>query len=257
MDCLQGRCLTIVGSRKASPEGTLATRSIARDLADAGVTIVSGLALGLDTAAHEGCLEAGGATCGVCACGIDIVYPMESAQLREEIVAGGGVLISEFPIGRMTKGWHFQVRNRILSGLSSGVLMMEAQIRSGSMVTVHHALDQGREVFAYPGIPGTDWSAGTHHLIREGARYFTTAEDVLEDLGWLESRPATREERAMLPGRTPQEAAILSALHRGNMGLDQLVSATGLEIAELNSALSILQVLGMVHALPGKTYALD
>ncbi|MBR4081647.1 MAG: DNA-processing protein DprA, partial [Clostridia bacterium] len=143
-DCLTGKCITMVGSRSASPHGLMIAHDVAKELARSGVTIVSGFALGIDTACHEGCLAGGGTTCAVMACGLDIEYPSDSSDLRKQILDSGGVTLSEFPPGSRAIGWHFAIRNRIMSGLSRATMMMECKRKSGSMLTVQHALDQGR-----------------------------------------------------------------------------------------------------------------
>ncbi|MGN1019444.1 MAG: DNA-processing protein DprA [Aristaeellaceae bacterium] len=254
-DCLTGRCVTIIGSRSASPGAIAATEQIARELSGHGVTIVSGLALGVDTAAHRGCLAGGSPTAGVMACGLDVDYPAANRQLREDILRGGGVLLSEYPMGMPAYCGHFTVRNRIISGLGKAVVMMEARIRSGSMTTVHHALDQGREVFAYPGNIGSPWAEGAHQLLREGANYFTCARDVLEDLGWDDTQPApTRAQKQELPPLSPGQRLILTHLSRGDQSFDQLAACTGLDASALSSDLTMLQILGLVQSLPGKIY---
>ena len=254
-DCLMGRCVTIVGSRSASPGAIAATEQIARELSEHGVTIVSGLAMGVDSAAHRGCLAGGSPTVGVMAGGLDIDYPAQNRQLKEDIVRGGGLLLSEYPLGTPALGRHFPVRNRILSGLGKAVVLMEARIRSGSMTTVQHALDQGREVFAYPGNIGSAWAEGTHQLLREGANYFTSARDVLEDLGWDDAPPApTRAQKQELPPLSPEQRLILTHLAQGEKSFDQLAEATGLDAPSLSSGLTMLQILGLVQSLPGKTY---
>lgn len=254
-DCLMGKCVAVVGSRTASPQGLAVTQSICRELSSAGVTIVSGLAMGIDAAAHEGCLEGGSPTAAVLACGMDVEYPQENLELRERIVASGGVLLSEYPL-EMHSGKHvFQMRNRIMSGLSKAVLLMEARIKSGSMITVQHALDQGRDVFAYPGVPGSEWAEGAHQLLREGAIYFTSAQDVLEDLGWAEDAPApTRQQKQALPSMTEEQRHIYSLLGGGEMSFDELAAASGLPVPSLSVALTMLQMMGVIRAMPGKTY---
>ena len=251
---LQERCLTIVGSRRASPEAIHITETVAKDLSDSGVTIVSGLAFGIDSAAHTGCIEGKSPTVALCAAGLDSEYPVGNQALARRILSDGGALISEFPIGSTAAKWHFPVRNRVLSGLSRGVLLMEARIRSGSMTTVQHALDQGREVFAHPGVVGSKWSEGTHQILREGARYFTTAKDVLEDLGWDEETPPTQEQKSSLPALNPTQMLVLTALKGGERSFDQLAAQTGLAVPELTSTITILQLFGLIRALPGKCY---
>ena len=256
LECLMGKCIAVVGSRKASPQGVDATRKICRELSEAGVTIISGLAMGIDAAAHEGCIDGGSPTAAVLGTGIDVDYPVENLQLKERIVDQGGVLLSEYPPGVRANRHVFQVRNRIISGLGKALVMMESQIQSGSMLSVHHALDQGREVFAYPGIPGTEWAAGAHQLLREGANYFTTTQDILEDLGWDQDiRPPVPQQKKQLPPLTAEQRSVLTMLNQGELSFDQLAAGSGLNAPELSVALTMLQMLGLIKSLPGKTYS--
>lgn len=211
LDCLAGRCLTVVGSRNASIHGIEATKRICKELSNAGVVIISGFAAGIDRAAHCGCLEGASPTVAVLGCGMDVQYPTDSGPLREQILRQGGLLLSEFPFGLWPSKFTFPVRNRILSGLSRGVLMMEGRVQSGSMVTVQCALDQGRDVFAFPGQPDTPFAEGAHQLLREGAIYFTSAQDILEDMGWADDAPVMSK-----PSKTSSPAK--PAASRGNSG---------------------------------------
>lgn len=250
--CLKNRTVSMVGSRKASVQGLEAAQTVARELALAGVTVVSGLAMGIDAACHRGCIEGGMPTVAVIGCGTDVPYPVANTELRKKILDTGGILLSEYPPGSRPEAWHFPIRNRIISGLSPVTVMMEAQIRSGSMTTVRHALDQGREVYAYPGVAGTVWAEGAHQLLREGANYFTRAQDILEDMEWdLRQKTAEPEEIMPLEGA---QAKILAALAGGDRGFDELLSETGLEAPELSAHLTMLQVMDLVHSLPGKLY---
>lgn len=255
LDCTMGKCVAVVGSRKASPQGVESTQKVCSDLSRAGVTIVSGLAMGIDAAAHEGCIAGGSPTIAVLGCGIDVDYPVENLALKERIVERGGLLLSEYPPGIQANRFVFQVRNRIISGLGKALLMMESQIQSGSMLTVHHALDQGREVFAYPGIPGTEWAQGAHQLLREGANFFTSAQDILEDLGWDEDIPQpTSEQKKALPPMDEDQRKVFTLLSRSEMSFDQLIFESGLSSPALSVALTMLQMMGLVKAMPGKTY---
>ncbi len=175
---LHDLAVSIVGSRQASFYGMEQSRRFARVLADAGLTIVSGLALGIDQAAHESALEAGGRTIAVLGCGIDVVYPAENSRLFDRI-ADQGLILSEYPLGAEPRAHHFPRRNRILAGLSLGVLVVEAHERSGSLITAYQALEQGREVYAIPGPVHHITSRGTHRLIREGAALVETPEEIL------------------------------------------------------------------------------
>lgn len=257
-DCLMGKCITMIGSRSASPGALIATEQIACSLSRSGVTVVSGLAGGVDTAAHEGCLHGGSPTAAVLGCGLDVEYPAGSMSLRQRILDGGGVILTEFPLGAAALSWHFPVRNRILSGLSKAVVMMEARVRSGSMTTVQHALNQGREVYAYPGQIGSEWAKGAHQLLREGANYFAGASDILEDLGWDRQappapKPSPAENR---PGPTlsPDQRRVYQQLAMGEKSYEQLAEATDMDPAALSGALTMLQILGLIRPMPGKTY---
>ena len=255
LDCLMGKCVAVVGSRKASPQGIDVTRKICRELSAAGVTVISGLAMGIDAAAHEGCLEGGSPTAAVLGCGLDVDYPMENLTLRESILKKGGVLLSEYPPGFRANKCVFQVRNRIISGQGKALLLMESRIQSGSMLTVQHALDQGKEVFAYPGIPGSEWAEGAHQLLREGANYFTSAQDILEDLGWEADVPRqTAQQSKELPAMSDEQRQVFALLGKGEMSFDQLAAESGLATSALSIALTMLQMAGLIKAMPGKCY---
>ena len=258
--CMNRRLLAMVGSRAASYEGQKAAKKIARELSSHGTGIVSGMAGGIDTASHAGCMEGGSPTIAVTGCGLDIVYPAVNYKLRDEILKNGGLLLSEYAPGEKPLGWHFPFRNRIITGLSGALIVIEAKIRSGTMTSVQHALNQGKDVFVYPGDPTSPYSEGNHQLLREGAVYFTTADDILEDLGWLDNTEIIRQNSgcsdrtaAMI---TPEEAAVLSILNPGKLSFEQIVSKCGLNPAALMSTLTMLQIKGMVEALPGKQYQL-
>lgn len=253
-DCMIGKCISIVGTRKAAPNTLDATRKIACDLSNAGVTIVSGLAMGIDTAAHEGCLNGKSPTIALLACGLNVDYPSCNHDLKERIVANGGLLLSEYPPGSPALKWHFPVRNRMIAALGKALLMMEAQVRSGSMVTVHHALDQGKDVYAYPGNIGSEWAAGAHQLLREGASYFTSAQDILEDMNWDNDKPAPTVEKASLPPLNDAQRRILALLCQREMSFDELADATDFDAATLSGELTMLSILGVIKSLPGKTF---
>lgn len=251
--CLNARCITVVGSRKPSPEALEATNRICRELAAERVAVISGLAMGIDAAAHTGCLDGGGITAAVLACGLDIHYPAENDPLRRRLLADDGLLLSEYPPGTQVFQGRFPVRNRILSGLSRATVMMECRLKSGTMHTIQHALDQGREVYAYPGIPNSPYSEGAHQLLREGAGYFTSANDLLEDLGWksAETAVSTQELSNLL---TPEQSRVLTEIAKGERSFEQIAAATGFPPQELSGILTMLQLMGMIRSLPGKTY---
>lgn len=257
--CLSERTIAMVGSRNASYKGMEAAEKIAAELADRGVTIVSGLADGIDTASHNGALKVKGKTAAILGCGLDRCYPATNQKLRDEILQNDGVVISEYIPGEKPLGWHFPVRNRIISGLSKAVIMIECKIKSGSMTTVRHALDQSRDVYAYPGEPGTSWSEGSHMLLREGAAYFTKASDILEDYHWLDNRKESVQNSVCLNQTVPltgDQQTIMNLLARGSMSYEQLAIASGLNASALSTSLTTLQILGQIRSLPGKTYSI-
>ena len=260
LNCLKKeRRAAMVGSRSASYAGLKAARKIAKELSAAGVVIVSGLANGIDAECHRGCLEGGSPTIAVMGCGLDQVYPSENAGLKKNILEKGGLVISEYAPGSKPFGRHFPYRNRIISGLSGLVILMEAKIRSGSMTTIAHALKQGLEVYAYPGDPTSPMTEANRTLLREGARYFTAAEDILDDMNWLDNTQRVRQHidcSAQNAEGNTDEYAVLCALERGYLGFDELMQATGKSAQELMGILTILQIKRKIETLPGKRYGI-
>ena len=256
MNC---RAVAMVGSRKASYSGIKASKKLAADLSRNGITVISGLACGIDAAAHLGCIEGGSPTLAVTGGGLDIVYPKDNQPLRDEILCKGGLILSEYAPGERPAGWHFPVRNRIITGLACALILIEARIRSGSMTSVQHALDQGKDIFVYPGDPSSVYYEGNHQLLREGAIYFTSAEDILADLDWLDNPGRVRQNSDCLtgqPAHSPEEQAVLNALHPGSLHFEELLNRTGLDASVLMTCLTMLQISGSVEALPGKQYQL-
>lgn len=254
-----GKRVAMVGSRTASYAGLKAARKIACELSRNGVTVISGLAYGIDTECHRGCLEGGSPTAAVMGCGLDSSYPAENAGLKQEIIDRGGMIVSEYAPGAKPIGRHFPYRNRIISGLGAAVVLMEAKIRSGSMTTIGHALKQGREVYAYPGDPTSPRTEANRTLLREGARYFTEAEDILNDMDWLDKSKPIRQNIGCSAPAVPENAQqkkVISALTRGALGFDELAQATALDPSELMGALTILQINKLIETLPGKRYQL-
>ncbi len=243
--------VAVVGTRKASIYGREVTTRLVGDLARHGVTAVSGLARGIDTAAHKTAIDAGGRTIAVLACGLDIVYPAENAALAREVVRHGA-LVSEHPLGVKPESSHFPRRNRIMSGLSLGVLVVEAALDSGSHITVRCALDQNREVFAVPGSIFSPGSQGTHRWIREGAKLVTRAEDILEELN-VAAIGQQLELQATLPA-TGSEASILRYLSQEPAHVDEVRRRSGLPIADVSSALTMMELKGLVRHVGGMSY---
>ena len=251
------RCLAVVGSRNPTAQGAENARLFARALCGAGLTIVSGLALGVDAAAHEGALDsattpcARAATIAVVGTGLDRVYPRKNLDLAHRIAAQG-LIVSEYPLGTPPLPANFPKRNRIISGLSQGTLVVEATLASGSLITARMAAEQGREVFAIPGSIHAPQSRGCHALIRQGAKLVESAQDVLEELKipatTVPGLPQEGTDAAALGGA---EGPVLSALGYDPMGLDALVARTGMDASALQVALLELELVGSVARLPG------
>ena len=246
------QAVAMVGSRRATRYGLTVSTKLAGELAGAGVTVVSGLARGIDTEAHRGALAAGGRTIAVLGCGVDTAYPRENAGLMEEISRSGAVL-SEFPPGMQPEAWHFPVRNRIISGLSRGVVVVEAAARSGALITAEFALDQGREVMAVPGNITSDLSRGTNCLIRQGARPVESGGQIIEDL-MLEGlfKPGDLGPTGISLG--PDEESVYGLAAGGPVALDELVEGAGLPAQRVLVALTFLEMKGLVRQLPGRLY---
>jgi DNA processing protein len=247
--------IAIVGSRRCTPYGLRIAERLAAALARVGLTVVSGLARGIDAAAHRGALKAGGRTIAVLANGLAQVYPPEHEDLARDI-AGAGALLSEMPMRQVPLAGLFPQRNRLISGLSLGVVVVEATPRSGSLSTARHALEQNREVFAVPGPVDSLSSQGCHRLIRDGARLVETVDDILEELGPLvrEVRPAAEETPVRHPAElmlSDQERSLLGRLGDEPRGVDDLITQTGLTAAQVLATLSVLEMRRLVRRLPG------
>ena len=244
--------IAVVGSRRATVYGLEMARMISGDLAASGVTIVSGLARGIDETAHRAALDAGGRTLAFLGSGIALIYPRESLSLAERI-SNSGAILSEFPLGTLPHAGNFPVRNRLISGVSRGTLVVEAAAKSGSLITARLALEQGREVFAVPGNATTENALGPNSLIREGAKLVMRSADVLEEIPGAPC-PPDLEEEAEAAG-TPEEEEILRHLSPSDpMGVDDLAAASGFEAGALQAALLHLEIESRVRQLPGGRY---
>jgi DNA processing protein len=251
--------VAMVGGRRATPSGRLITEEIAKDLAGCGVTIVSGLARGIDAAAHRGAIAGKGRTIAVLGCGIDRTYPSEHHTLRRNIEAHGAV-ISELPIGAAPQSHHFPRRNRIISGLSLGVLVGEAATDSGSLITAKLALDQGREVFAVPGSVKEAACRGSNRLIKEGAKLIENAQDILDEI--LPQVDARQRVRLRLDGAAmeadaplgKEDALVYEALSYEARSVDAVIESTGLHAAKVVATLLSLELNGRIRQLPGQQY---
>jgi DNA processing protein len=252
------RSLAVVGSRLASPYGIKITERLAWGLSQQGLTIVSGMARGIDSAAHQGALMAQGRTVAVLGSGLDVIYPQENQKLFERIVEAG-LVYSEFPLGSLPERQNFPIRNRIISGMSLGVVIVEATQRSGSLITARLALDQGREVFAVPGSVESFKSSGTHSLIKQGAKLVEHAQDILEELHWEEKAPEDarelrREPTEIGPTLSAKEKQIRDLLSDGSLHVDQMVRQSGIGISPLLSLLLEMELKGLIKQLPGKFF---
>jgi len=253
--------ISIVGSRRASVYGTSAARLLAQQLARCGVSVISGMARGIDTAAHQGCLEAGGTTIAVLGSGLARIYPSENKMLSERIVQSG-CLVSEFPLATGPIAGNFPRRNRVISGLSAGVIVVEAARRSGALITSRCALEQGREVFAVPGKIGQSQAAGTNWLIQQGAKLVTCAEDVLEEFPDLRC-VARQDDCANSP--TPSDQGVLSPAEQRCLDcvsdepvhLDDLLVHSGLGLNALVPLLLQWECDGRIRRLPGNFFILN
>lgn len=250
--------IAVVGSRRATHYGRESARRLSFQLAHAGLTVISGLARGIDTAAHEAALAAGGRTIAVLGSGIGELYPPENAALAEKIAESGAV-VSEFPVLYLPDRQSFPLRNRIVSGMSDGILVVEAPTRSGALITANQAMDQGRNVYAVPGPIDRPTSAGCHRLIQDGAKLVTDARDILEDLEVLFSlgtqSPDGREDSSpVLESLDESERAILNAIEGEETPIDTIMERSGMSIQVVSATLLRLEMKRLVKQLPGKYF---
>jgi len=248
--------VSIVGSRKTSPYGRWITEKIGQDLARHGVTIVSGMARGIDSLAHWGAISGGGRTIAVLGCGVDVIYPSENRNLFTKIIDHGAV-VSEFPMGSPPEGGHFPRRNRIISGLSIGVVVVQASERSGSLITAGYALEQGREVFAVPGNVGAEGSRGTNRLIKEGAKMVESSEDILEEIlpQWRREGEATEEVERPERDLKEEERVLYELLGETPTHIDVIICESRLDPGRVSSLLLDLELKGLITQWPGKCFS--
>ena len=248
------KMFSIVGSRRCTRDGQRAAREFAETLVREGVTIVSGMAHGIDTAAHEGALIGMGKTIAVLGCGVDVVYPQENDLLYHRILDNGGAVISEYVPGTQPKPGNFPARNRIISGMTDGTLIVEGAERSGAMITVRDALDQNRDVFAVPGSIYSTLSAAPNRLIVEGATPVLSGWDILEHYRWAarpDAKVAAPRNQLQLD---PEDDQIVRPLLEQELSFDELANLVDFPIAKLNSHLTMLELRGIIVKVPGGLY---
>ncbi len=257
--------IAIVGSRKTTNYGACTAKKLSYELAMRGVQIVSGLARGIDSIAHEGCLDAGGKTAAVLGCGLDYIYPPENSRLYENILNSGGLILSEYPPGTPPLQYNFPARNRIISGISSGVLIVEAAGKSGSLITAGYALEQGREVFAVPGNIDCSYSKGTNQLIRDGAKIVLGVEDILEEFDYQEDvnindspgqSPGISINTGMKTymGLSSEEIRVVKIIQKGIHHIDEIIERSNISVKDINNILFMLEMKGVITQLPGKLF---
>lgn len=251
-EVLACNCVAMVGSRASTSYGRKTAFSLSKRLAAAGVTIVSGLALGIDSQAHMGAIDAEGNTIAVLGCGIDVVYPKQNRQLFDQVIEHGAV-VSEYPLGTKPEGFRFPARNRIISGLCKGVLVVEAAKKSGSLITAQMALDEGREVYAVPGQVDSCKSEGTHWLLQQGAKLVVSENDIFEDLRLVSPPPYSKvnSSEEVIPDLDTGVSQLYNYVESYPLSRDELLIKSGLNISEFSEFLLILELEGLVEILPG------
>lgn len=254
IELLESCCVALVGSRAATSYGRRTASALARDLAVRGVTVVSGLALGVDVSAHSGALSVSGGTIAVLGCGLDVIYPQQNSGLYEQI-RHRGLLVTEYPLGTSPEGFRFPARNRIIAGMSYGVVVVEAARKSGSLITADFALNEGRDVFAVPGQVDSFKSGGAHWLLQQGAKLTLSAEDIVEELPLctgLQGAHKTGERVGSRPANLdPDLLALLERIEPYAMKRDALIAASGLHPGRIAECLLLLELEGLVEMLPG------
>lgn len=246
-------CLAVVGTRRATAYGRQVTEEIVADLARNNITIISGLARGIDSVSHQAALDAGGRTIAVLACGLDIIYPAENLNLARRIIENGA-LISEYPLGIKPKPDHFPRRNRILSGMSLGVLVTEAGEGSGALITADLALEQNRDVLAVPGSILSPSSRGVNNLIQEGAKLVQNCQDILEELN-LRAVAQQLEFKEIIP-ESETESTLLKRLSSEPAHIDNICAGSGLPVATVSSTLAMMELKGLVRSVGNMSYVL-
>lgn len=252
LEAMHQLSIAMVGSRRASPYGRKIARELARDLAEEGVAIISGLARGIDSEAHQGALDSEGVTVAVMGSGVDVVYPPENLRLYEKIQERGAV-VSEFVPGSRPEAYHFPHRNRIISGLSRGVVVVEAKQKSGALITADFALEQGRDVFAVPGPVSSETSQGTNNLIKQGAKLTSSVQDILEEyIAPLSGRRIEQQQELLMLDRYEEE--ILKYISYEATHMNDILTASSMNNGLVSTLLLKLELYGLIKCLPGNYY---
>lgn len=247
----------IVGSRKITSYGRWACERFTKELVELGITIVSGLASGIDAIAHRTALDNGGDTIGVLGNGLDVVYPKSNHALYERI-PGSGCIITEFPLSTIPYNYNFPLRNRIISGLSLGVIVVEAQEKSGSIITAHYAMEQGKEVFAVPGNINSLYSSGTNHLIKDGAKMLLDMDDILEEIYQLKQLSNERVfDEIDYSNLSSDEIKIVNVIKDGPIHMDLISIKSGMNISNVNSIVTVLELKGIISEVSSRTFILN
>ncbi|MDK2821955.1 MAG: processing protein [Clostridia bacterium] len=249
----KGLKIAIVGTRRATPYGLKVAETLSADLVAAGVGIVSGLARGIDAAAHKGVIKQGGMTWGVLGCGVDVVYPPEHKNLYHQVMERGAIL-SEYPPGTRPEARNFPARNRIISGLTAGIVVVESAKRSGALITADLALEQNRDVFAVPGPITSRCSEGPNNLIKQGAKVVTQVEDILEEYNLKPVLKDDSKDKNEADNLTTNEEKVLAGLSLVPTHIDAIISMTGLSPGELNNILIQLEIRQLIRRMPGGFY---
>jgi len=242
--------LSVVGSRKFTPYGKMVAYKLSKESAEAGLVIVSGLALGIDAVAHSAALNANGKTIGVLGCGLDRFYPANNIMLAKKIIETGGAIVSELSPGTPPMKQNFPVRNRIIAGLALGTLVIEAAEESGALITAYASLDYNREVFAVPGNINSETSVGTNRLIQKGAKLVSSALDIFEELN-IEVKKSDAKAKEILP-QTKEEEIILDLIAKKEMLVDNIIELSGLNIIEVNTTLTMMEMKGIIDNVGGR-----
>jgi DNA processing protein len=257
ISCLDDLSIGIVGSRKATAYGKLCADKFAKELTNLGITTISGLAYGIDTIVHKSTILANGKTIGVLGCGINIVYPLKNNELYEKVVASGGAIITEYPFDMAPMSSNFPCRNRIISGLSSGILVIEAQDKSGTLITANHAADQGKDVYAIPGNINSIFSIGTNKLIRDGAKLVLSVDDIIEELPEFNIfAHKFLKKKINYDILSEIEKDIVDIIKEGEKSCDDIANFKKYSVAEILSCLSILEMKSIIIQTSGKKFVL-